>query len=233
MLLEDPRPSPAHDLDATEAPEPASSDVDDEDAAPGRRRKAVGRFAIRTLMAVTIGFTLLSIYLFTHRGRVTDLLAAIPVVGTELSRETPQSRARPAHRRARHVRARPRRCAGVRRHRHGGEQRPGAGERDRDPGRASTAPGSSGGWCSPGPHRTTSTISRRTRSISCRRSGRHTTGGCSPGEDGEFLVAFVDPPVPLKEFSAEVVAVQRGERHGVRRLATRPSSWAARRARRA
>jgi hypothetical protein len=35
-----------------------------------------------------------------------------------------------------------------------------------------------------------------------------------PGQDGDFLVAFVDPPVPLKEFSAEVVAVQRGERRG-------------------
>jgi len=33
-----------------------------------------------------------------------------------------------------------------------------------------------------------------------------------PGQDGDFLVAFVDPPVPLKEFSAEVVSVQRGER---------------------
>lgn len=34
------------------------------------------------------------------------------------------------------------------------------------------------------------------------------------GEDGDFLVAFVDPPMPLNEFSAQLVGVQRRSRTG-------------------
>jgi predicted Zn finger-like uncharacterized protein len=213
VLLEDPRPSPAHDLDATEAPEPTSSDVDDEDAGPGRRRKAVGRFAIRTLMTVTIGFTLLSIYLFTHRGRVTDLLAAIPVVGTELSAK----RLSPAHVQLTDVH--------------------GTYERVHGDALVFVVTGTAVNNA-PVP---VSAIEIQARINGAREQRRMAFAGASPhdvhdlsaheidllqtlrpphdwrllpGEDGEFLVAFVDPPVPLKEFSAEVVAVQRGERHG-------------------
>ncbi len=33
-----------------------------------------------------------------------------------------------------------------------------------------------------------------------------------PGEDGDFLLAFVDPPVPLQEFRVEVAEVHRRKR---------------------
>jgi hypothetical protein len=30
-----------------------------------------------------------------------------------------------------------------------------------------------------------------------------------PGEEGDFLVAFVDPPMPLRDFAVEVASVRR------------------------
>ena len=40
---------------------------------------------MRSAVAVTLTFALLSIYLYTHRGRVTDLVAGLPMVGTNLA----------------------------------------------------------------------------------------------------------------------------------------------------
>jgi predicted Zn finger-like uncharacterized protein len=213
VLLDDARPSPPHDLEATAAPEPASSADDDEDAEPGQRRKTVGRFALRTLMVVTIAFTLLSIYLFTHRGGVTDLLAGIPVVGTELSAK----RLSPAHVQLTDVH--------------------GTYERVHGDALVFVVTGTAVNNA-PVP---VSAVEIQARINGAKEQRRMVFAGAAPhdvhdlsaheidllqtlrpphdwrllpGEDGEFLVAFVDPPVPLKEFSAEVVAVQRGERHG-------------------
>ena len=61
-------------------PEPAVEDGD----SPGPTL-TTARFAVRSAVAVSLTFALLSIYLYTHRGRVTDLVAGLPMVGTNLA----------------------------------------------------------------------------------------------------------------------------------------------------
>jgi predicted Zn finger-like uncharacterized protein len=61
-------------------PEPVLEDGD----SPGPTL-TTARFAVRSAVAVTLTFALLSIYLYTHRGRVTDLVAGLPMVGTNLA----------------------------------------------------------------------------------------------------------------------------------------------------
>jgi predicted Zn finger-like uncharacterized protein len=193
---------------STDASEP--DDADDEE--PGQpRRKAVGRFAVRTLVGVTLAFILLSIYLFTHRGRVSGLLAEIPGAGPELTAK----RLSPAHVQLTDV--------------HGAYQRV----------HGDTLVFVVTGTAVNNAPVPVSAIEIQARISGAREQHRLVFAGAAPhdvhdlsareidllqtlrpphdwrllpGEDGDFLVAFVDPPVPLKEFSAEVVAVQRGER---------------------
>jgi predicted Zn finger-like uncharacterized protein len=57
VLLEDAEAEAADDVEPLEASGSTAPRADDEE--PGRRRKAVGRFALRTLVGVTLAFTLL------------------------------------------------------------------------------------------------------------------------------------------------------------------------------
>jgi len=204
----------ADDAELPAEPGPAGASEPDasEDEEPGQpRRKTVGRFAVRTLVGVTLAFTLLSIYLFTHRGRVSGLLAGIPVAGPELTAK----RLSPAHVQLTDVH--------------------GAYERVHGDALVFVVTGTAVNNA-PVP---VSAIEIQARISGVREQHRLVFAGAAPhdvhdlsareidllqtlrpphdwrllpGEDGGFLVAFVDPPVPLKEFSAEVVAVQRGDR---------------------
>jgi predicted Zn finger-like uncharacterized protein len=207
LLLEDAEPEVASDVEPPEAfPSTATPTTD-------RRRKAVGRFALRTLVGVTLAFTLLSIYLFTHRGRVTGALAGIPLLGPELTAK----RLSPAQVQLTDVH--------------------GAYERVHGDALVFVVTGTAVNNA-PVP---VSAIEIQARINGAREQRRTVFAGAAPhdvhdlsareidllqtlrpphdwrllpGQDGDFLVAFVDPPQPLKQFSAEVVAVQRGERRG-------------------
>ena len=207
LLLEE--PDAGDDVEPPEAPPPTATPA--EDAPPDRRRKAVGRFALRMLVGVTLAFTLLSIYLFTHRAHVTGALAGIPLLGMELNAK----RLSPAHVQLTDVH--------------------GAYERVHGDALVFVVTGTAVNNA-PVP---VSAIEIQARINGAREQRRLVFAGAAPhdvrelsaheidllqtlrpphdwrllpGQDGDFLVAFVDPPVPLKEFSAEVVAVQRGAR---------------------
>ena len=64
----------------TDHEDPADEDVD----SPGPMM-TTARFAVRSAVGVTLAFALLSIYLYTHRGRVADLVSGLPMVGTNLA----------------------------------------------------------------------------------------------------------------------------------------------------
>ena len=210
LLLEDSDRDAADDTEPPEASPSTATQTDDEPP-PDRRRKPVGRFALRTLVAVTLGFTLLSIYLFTHRARVAGALAEIPLLGPELSAK----RLSPAHVQLTDVH--------------------GAYTRVHGDALVFVVTGTAVNNA-PVP---VSAIEIQARISGAREQRRMVFAGAAPhdvrdlsaheidllqtlrpphdwrllpGQDGDFLVAFVDPPVPLKEFSAEVVSVQRGER---------------------
>ena len=42
------------------------------------------RFAVRSAVGVILAFALLSIYLYTHRGRVAELVSGLPIIGSNL-----------------------------------------------------------------------------------------------------------------------------------------------------
>ena len=68
-----------------EAPaENAEDDVADDDSPP-RTTISTARFAVRSAVVVTLAYAVLSIYLYTHRGRVTDLIAGLPVRGSNVA----------------------------------------------------------------------------------------------------------------------------------------------------
>jgi predicted Zn finger-like uncharacterized protein len=190
--------------------------VDEDDAAtrdapdphPVRRPRSAARFALRGLVGVTLMFALLSIYLFMHRGRVTDLLARIPVLGPDLA----ATRLNPSHVQLTDVR----------------------GEYARTQGDAlvfvvtgraiNNAPvpvsaveiaGSVVGdgeqrrvvYAGAAPHQVAELSEREIDLLQVLEPPENWR--LLPGEEGDFLLAFVDPPVPLREFAVEVASVRR------------------------
>jgi predicted Zn finger-like uncharacterized protein len=69
-------------LDGAETDDAVPADEDGEAPGPVMR---TARFAVRSAVGVVLAFTLLSIYLYTHRGRVADLVSGLPMVGTNLA----------------------------------------------------------------------------------------------------------------------------------------------------
>ncbi len=195
-----------------------AADGADPDAAPpatgedaegvAGRPLSAGRFALRTLAGVTLVFTLLSIYVFTHRARVADLLGRLPVVGPDLA----ATRLAPGHVQLADVRGAYTRVAGDT--------------------LVFVVTGSAVNNA-PVP---VSAIEIEARVVGAREQRQRAYAGAaphdvhglskreidllqslqppddwrlSPGDDGAFLLAFVDPPVPLTEFSVEVASVLR------------------------
>ncbi len=169
------------------------------------------RFAIRSLLAVTLAYGVLSIYLYTHPTRVGELAGSLPVVGDQLT----EVRVNPAHIQLADLHGTYARV-------HGDrlvfvisgtainnapvpvngvqiQGRIAGAEELRQTVFAGAAP-------------------RDVQDLSVREIDLLQTltpskdWALAPGEQSTFLVAFVSPPVPLREFSAEVVAVRRGPR---------------------
>jgi len=211
-------PAPLADESARAGERDADPDADDDTErcgadASGPRRPSAARFALRTLVGVTLTFALLSIYLFMHRGRVADLLAQIPVVGADLA----ATRLNPAHVQLTDVR--------------------GAYARAHGDTLVFVITGTAVNNA-PVP---VSAIEIQGRIVGAREQQRVVFAGTAPrhvhdlsereidllqtleppqdwrllpGEQGDFLLAFVDPPLPLREFAVQVAAVRRRRRSG-------------------
>jgi len=191
-----------------ELPDAAASvhDAAGEDA-PGRGAPTA-RFALRALVTVTLAFGLVSIYAYMHRSRVIDLLAGIPIVGQQLT----LSRLRPAHIQLTDVKGEYARA--------GGDTlvfliTGTAVNNAPEPVSAIQIKGSIVGgteqqrlvYAGAAPH-DVHDLSTREIDLLQTLEPPH-DWRLLPGEDGDFLVAFVDPPQPLQEFRVEVAAVQR------------------------
>jgi zinc-ribbon domain len=210
---EEPLPAPAprpqraaHGVpDDQEGEEPEGADAE-EDPPPHRRSSA--RFALRAVLVVTLGFALLSIYVFMHRARVTEVLAHIPVVGPDLV----ALRLNPAHVQLTDVRGQFARV-------HGdtlvfvitGR----AINNAPVPVSAIEIQGSITGtreqhrlvYAGAAPHHVDDLSQREIELLQTLQPPE--SWRLLPGEEGDFLVAFVDPPMPLRDFAVEVASVRR------------------------
>jgi zinc-ribbon domain len=191
------------DDDEGEEPEAA----DDAEATPPRRRSSA-RFALRAVLVVTLGFALLSIYVFMHRARVTEVLAQVPVVGPDLV----ALRLNPAHVQLTDVRGQFTRV-------HGdtlvfvitGR----AINNAPVPVSAIEIQGSISGtgeqhrlvYAGAAPHHVNDLSQREIELLQTLQPPE--SWRLLPGEEGDFLVAFVDPPMPLRDFAVEVASVRR------------------------
>lgn len=204
-------PSPAA------ATTPAGIEEDDEVATapdaegasqPVRERRWATRFALRILVAVPLLFGLLSIYVYQHRDRVTALLERIPLVGSRLA----VTRLEPGHVQLIDVRGEYARA--------GGDAlvfviTGSAVNNAPVPLSAIQIKGSIVGsaehhrvvYAGAAPHDVHALSTHEIELLQTLEPPRDWR--LLPGEDGDFLVAFVDPPVPLKEFRVEVAEVHR------------------------
>jgi len=217
-------------------PEEAEAPVDAAEAArrPPRRRPArrdaeasggdaeepanagTTRFALRTLLIVTIAYAVLSIWLYTHPERVAELLADIPIIGPPMS----EARISPANIQLADVRGDYHRLQGetlvfaitgtalnnapvpV-----SGVQIQGTVHGDVEQ-RLTVFAGA---------------VPRAVPELTVREIDLLQTlvppadWSLAPGGQASFLVVFKEPAVPLAEFSAEVVAVRRSERRAGQR----------------
>lgn len=197
-------------------PEPDEDDAAEEDDVatddaprPERPPPSAARFALRAMLAVTLGYALLSIYFYTHPARVGELLGQVPVIGQQLA----EARLNPASIQLTDVR----------------------GEYQRVKGdllvfvlsgvAINNAPVPVSGIQIQGRISGTEELRQTVFAGAAPRDVRDLTAReidllqtltppkdwmLAPGQSGHFLVAFVTPPVPLREFAAEVVAVRRG-----------------------
>lgn len=186
---------------------------DDDGQQPAARQRSAARFALRTLVAVTLTFALLSIYAFMHRGPVAELLARVPVIGPDLA----AMRLNPAHVQLTDVRGEYARVQGdtlvfVITGR--------AINNAPVPVSAIEIQGSIAGtheqrrvvYAGAAPHHVDDLSQREIDLLQTLQPPEHWR--LLPGEEGDFLVAFVDPPIPLREFAVEVASVRRRRRSG-------------------
>jgi predicted Zn finger-like uncharacterized protein len=197
------------DRDAESVPDDdAQVEGADGDREERPRRRSAARCALRAVVAVTLAFALLSIYVFMHRARVAEVLAQVPVVGPDLV----ALRLNPAHVQLTDVRGQYTRV-------HGdtlvfvitGR----AINNAPVPVSAIEIAGSINGtheqrrlvYAGAAPHHVDDLSQREIDLLQTLQPPENWR--LLPGEEGEFLVAFVDPPMPLREFTVEVASVRR------------------------
>jgi predicted Zn finger-like uncharacterized protein len=203
----EPRPEPeVEDDDAGE-----EDDVAEDDAPRDRPPPSAARFALRAMLAVTLGYALLSVYFYTHPSRVGELLGSVPVIGQQLA----EARLNPASIQLTDVRGEYARVkgdllvfvvSGV------------AINNAPVPVSGIQIQGRISGkddvrqvvFCGAAPRDVHDLTAREIDLLQTLTPPKDWM--LAPGQSGHFLVAFVNPPVPLREFAAEVVAVRRGAR---------------------
>jgi predicted Zn finger-like uncharacterized protein len=221
-------PAPIAELDLDDSDEPdddftLGDEAEDDGPAPAATRSrpaprekpappeptgaSPARFALRALLIVTVGYAVLSIYLYTHPEAMRQALGRVPIIGSRLA----ETRINPTSVQLTNLEATYQRVQGdqlvfvisgiainnspvtVKAVQVEGRA---MGEREeRQVVFAGTAP-------------------RDVQGLSAREIALLQTleppkdAALGPGEQATFAVVFVNPPPGLKEFSAEVVAVQ-------------------------
>ena len=198
------------DDDAAPGPLAVADDAPEEE---GRPMKSPARFAVRTMLVVTLGFGVLSVYLYTNPEGVRTLFGGVPLIGARLT----EARLHPTAVQLNDVK--------------GGYERV-QGDRlvfvisgtavnnSTVPARSIQIEGRIAGaqeqrqvvFCGAAP--------RDVKELSLREIALLQTleppkdWSLAPGEQAAFLVVFASPPTDLHEFGAEVVAVQAPSRRG-------------------
>ncbi len=193
------------DTDATEPSTPAPRK--DAEPPPRARMRSPARFAIRSLVLVTLGYAVLSVYLYTHPDVVRHALQGVPLIGARLA-ETPLQ---PATIHLTNVR---------------GEYERVQGDRlvfvisgtavnsSPVPVRSVQVEGRIVGarelrqvvFCGAAPRDVQDLSLREIALLQTLEPPKDWTLG--PGEQTGFLVAFPGPPTDLREFAVEVVSVR-------------------------
>lgn len=190
---------------------PSEADPPDEPDEPRRSREphvtTAAHFAVRALLGVTLAYACLSIYLWTHPEATQILLRRVPLIGARLA----ESRLNPASVQLTNVRGAYRRVQGD----HLVFVISGTAVNNSPmPVKGVQVQGTIVGateqhqvvFCGAAP--------RAVQDLSLREIALLQTleppkeWSLAPGEQADFLVAFAGPPADLKEFTAEVVAVQ-------------------------
>lgn len=187
-------------------PEPPPADEEKPRAAePGM--SSTGRFALRSLLAVTLGYGVLSIYLFTHAEVARNLLAGVPVLGSRLV----EARLHPSSIQLTGVRGTFQKVKG---------DRPvfviagTAINASALPTRAIQVEGRAIGaneerqvvYCGVAPRDLHDLTMREIALLQNLEPPRDWSLG--PGEQTDFVVVFTAPPPDLRQFAVEVVSVQ-------------------------
>ena len=215
------RDEPRFTLGDDEPDEPTEDDHADEPARVVREERApaggtmsgTARFAVRSLVAVTLGYAVLSIYLYTHVDATRDWLRRVPLIGPRLS----ETRLQTATVQLTGVEGRYERVQGDRLVFIISGTAMNASPL---PVRGIQVEGRILGaqeqrqvvYCGAAP--------RDVQDLSLREIALLQTleppkdWNLAPGDQTGFLVVFPQPPADLREFGAEVVAVQAPQRRG-------------------
>ncbi|HYV56252.1 MAG TPA: hypothetical protein VE911_01850 [Candidatus Nitrosopolaris sp.] len=206
MADAEPAPRGARPERRPDAPPTDEVELPAREATAGNPRSTT-RFALRALLTVFAGYAILSIYIYTHADAARELLASLPVLGARMI----ETRLNPASIQLTNV--------------HGQYQRVKgdqlvfvivgtATNNSPVPARAIQVEGRIIGareerqvvFCGAAP--------RDVQELSLREIALLQTleppkdWALQPGEQTNFLIAFASPPTDLREFAAEVVAVQ-------------------------
>lgn len=194
------------------APEP-EEEAEPVRATPAEPMSTTARFALRTFVAVTFGYTILSVYLFTHPDRARQLFERVPLLGPRLV----ETRLHPGNIQLTNLRGEYARVKGdhlvfviagtavnyaplaargiqVEGYVVGAEEQ-----------RLIVA-------CGVAPRGIHDLSLREIALLQALEPPRD--WALAPGAQAEFLVVFAEPPTDLKEFGARVVAVQTPSRRG-------------------
>jgi len=175
--------------------------------------KSPARFAVRTMVLVSLGYAILSVYLYTHPEGLRTAFGGVPLIGSRLT----EARLQPTIVQLNDVKGRYERVQGDRLvFVISGT----AANNSTVPVRSIQIEGRIAGaqeqrqvvFCGAAP--------RDVQDLSLREIALLQTleppkdWSLAPGEQSDFLVVFASPPTDLREFGAEVVAVQAPSRRG-------------------
>jgi len=201
---------PDQPADEDDAAEPMRNGRDvraEEPPAAGGTMSGTARFAVRSLAVVTLGYAVLSIYLYTHVDATRDWLRRIPLIGSQLS----ESRLQTATVQLTGVEGRYERVQGDRLVFIISGTAVNASPL---PVRGIQVEGRILGaqeqrqivYCGAAPHDVQDLSLREIALLQTLEPPKEWT--LAPGDQTGFLVVFPQPPADLREFGAEVVAVQ-------------------------
>lgn len=203
------------DEDADPVPVPVRTVVDrPEPVPPGTHMTSPARFAIRSMVLITLGYAVVSVYLYTHPDLARRALQNVPLIGSRLT----ETRLQPATIQLTDVRGRYERVQGDRLV----FVISGTAMNDSPiPVRSVQVEGRIMGarelrqvvFCGAAPRDVQDLSLREIALLQTLEPPKDWTLG--PGEQTSFLVVFPGPPTDLREFAAEVVAVQAPNRRGV------------------